>query len=170
MKYPRIHLFRKNLELKLFYKIIPFLYLFIFISCEANDFPKPETLLIKVLPEYSLGERKNYSIKDVKAPILIINSKEDIRNSNLDKDFKDYIYHQNIDFSQVSLLVKLSVIDNVTKKRTLSYYRNKEGSYTFIIEYTIGEEEIPMNFEYICCLVKRIEKDTKIESFITLSH
>lgn len=94
------------------YKFIGiFLCMFLCTSCGSNNYEEKEKLFFRILSVYSFGEQKNVHISDLNRECLIINSENDLKNSNLPETLVDSISQENINFDTMSLLIKPSYID-----------------------------------------------------------
>ncbi|MDD6953305.1 MAG: hypothetical protein PUI88_04370 [Prevotella sp.] len=148
------------------YKFIGiFLCMFLCISCGSNNYEEKEKLFFRILSVYSFGEQKNVHISDLNRECLIINSENDLKNSNLPETLVDSISQENINFDTMSLLIKPSYIDYPPIKRDYNFYKTKNGDYVLNIDYTLAPDEIPMHLEYLCFLIDRVQKQAKIRCY-----
>lgn len=132
------------------------------VVCTGCSHDLPDKLFMQVLPEFTYGEEKPHS-GNVHPRILIMNSEEDIKNSDFKQPFKDYIYAQNIDFEKLSLLVMPLMDIWIVKDRTYDFYLAEGGHYVLTIEHKVESfEQHPWYLTYLCVLVEHIEKDTKV--------
>ncbi len=142
-----------------------FVCIFLCTSCNSNNYEERENLFFRILSVYSFGEQKNVHISDLNRKCLVINSEIDLKNSDLPETLIDSISQENINFEKMSLLVKPSYIDYTPIKRDYNFYKIKEGDYVLNIYYTLAHKEIPMHLEYLCFLIDKVQKQTKIRCY-----
>lgn len=139
--------------------------IFLCTSCGLNNYEEREGIFFHILSVYSFGEQENVHISDLNRDCLVINSETDLKNSNLPETLVDSISQKAINFEKMSLLVKPSYIDYTPIKREYNFYKTKEGDNVLNIYYTLAPGEIPMHLEYLCFLIDRIPKQTKIRCY-----
>lgn len=144
--------------------LLVFLCIFLFTGCNSNDYEIEDTFF-RPLPVYSFGKQENVHISDLNKGCLVINSEAELKDNNLPEALTDSIYKENINFEKNSLLVKPSYIDYPPIKRDYEFYKTKEGDYVLNISYTLAPEEIPMQLEYLCFLIDKVQKQTKIRCY-----
>ena len=147
------------------YKIIVIFLCIFLCGCSSSNYEERDNLFFRMLSVYSYGEQKNVHNSDLNRGCIVINSEAELKGSNLPETLVDSICQESINFEKMSLLVKPSYIDYAPIKREYNFYKSKEGDYVLNIYYTLAHEEIPMNLEYLCFLIDKVKKQTKIRCY-----